>query len=154
MGMLRMLSGQVLSLAAPLAICLITASPSTGQPHYDLLLKGGHVIDAKNNVDRVADVGIVNGKVARIAENIPVAEAKKALDVTGLYVTPGLVDIHYMSAPAPEFRIPMPATGRSTQTAIRPGAASPPFATPDLRDGGTSRTSSIAIVSGSASWPG
>jgi dihydroorotase len=42
----------------------------------------------------VADVGIVNGEVARIAENIPAADAKKALDVTGLYVTPGLVDIH------------------------------------------------------------
>ncbi len=61
---------------------------------YDLLLKGGHVLDAKNNINRVLDVAIANGKIARLAPNIPAAEARRAVDVSGLYVTPGLVDIH------------------------------------------------------------
>jgi dihydroorotase len=61
---------------------------------YDLLLKGGHVIDARNNVDAVRDVAIAGGKIALVAASIPAAEAGKTIDVTGLYVTPGLIDIH------------------------------------------------------------
>ncbi len=64
------------------------------QPHYDLLLKGGHVIDAKNRVDGIREVAIEGGRVARVAEKIDPADAKKVVDVAGLYVTPGLVDIH------------------------------------------------------------
>jgi dihydroorotase len=63
--------------------------------HYDLLLKGGHVIDPANNLDRVADVGISAGKIAAVAETIPASAAGKVVDVTGLYVTPGLIDIHF-----------------------------------------------------------
>ncbi len=61
---------------------------------YDLLLKGGHVIDPKNGVDAKMDVAVLNGKVAKVAANIPAAEAFKVADVTGLYVTPGIIDIH------------------------------------------------------------
>jgi len=64
-------------------------------PHYDLLLKGGHVIDPANNVDRVADVGISAGKIAAVGEGIPASAADKVVDVSGLYVTPGLIDIHF-----------------------------------------------------------
>lgn len=64
-------------------------------PHYDLLLKGGHVIDPANDVDEVADVAISAGKIAAIAEGIPASEAMKVVDVSGLYVTPGLIDIHF-----------------------------------------------------------
>jgi len=63
--------------------------------HYDLLLKGGHVIDPANDVDRVADVAITAGKIAAVAESIPANEAGKVVDVSGLYVTPGLIDIHF-----------------------------------------------------------
>lgn len=61
---------------------------------YDLLLKGGHVIDPKNGVNRVMDVAVAGGKIARIAENIPASEARRVADLKGLYVTPGLIDIH------------------------------------------------------------
>ncbi len=61
---------------------------------YDLLIKGGHVIDAKNNLDAVRDVAITDGKIAQVAANIPAAQAKKIINAAGLYVTPGLVDIH------------------------------------------------------------
>ena len=61
---------------------------------YDLLLKGGHVIDAKNNLSAVRDVGIKDKKIAAVAANIPAAQAMRTADVSGLYVTPGLIDIH------------------------------------------------------------
>jgi len=64
-----------------------------GQP-YDLLLKSGHVIDPKNEINSILDVAIVNGKIAKIEKNIPASQANKVLDATGLFVTPGLVDIH------------------------------------------------------------
>lgn len=64
------------------------------QPRYDLLLRGGHVIDPANRIDGVMDVAIAGGKISRVAQNIPAAEAKKAIDLKGLYVTPGLIDLH------------------------------------------------------------
>jgi dihydroorotase len=66
----------------------------SAQPRYDLLLRGGHVIDPKNNIDRVMDVAVAGGKIALVAANIPQAEAKTTANVAGLYVTPGLIDIH------------------------------------------------------------
>ena len=65
-----------------------------GQPRYDLLLKGGHVIDPKNGVDGPMDVAIAGGKIARVAPDISSAEAGKTVNATGLYVAPGLIDIH------------------------------------------------------------
>jgi dihydroorotase len=64
------------------------------QPEFDLLLKGGHVIDGKNKLSAVRDVGIKNGKVAEVQAHIDPTRALKTVDVRGLYVTPGLVDIH------------------------------------------------------------
>lgn len=73
-------------------LCLSAAA--WAQADYDLLLKGGHVIDPKNNRDGVMDVAIASGKIARVAPDIPAASAKKVAVVTGLYVVPGLIDIH------------------------------------------------------------
>src|SRR5579885_3541097 len=61
---------------------------------YDLLLQGGHVIDPANQIDRVMDVAISGNKIARVAEHIPSQDARKTVDVSGLYVTPGLIDLH------------------------------------------------------------
>ncbi|MEP7362957.1 MAG: amidohydrolase/deacetylase family metallohydrolase [Acidobacteriota bacterium] len=72
---------------------LATAALVCAQP-YSLLLKGGHVIDAKNGIDAVRDVAIQDGKIAAVAANIPASQARRTIDATGLYVTPGLVDIH------------------------------------------------------------
>jgi dihydroorotase len=58
------------------------------------LLKGGHVIDPKNNIDAVMDVAITDNKISQVAASIPVANAKKIIDVKGMFVTPGLVDMH------------------------------------------------------------
>lgn len=76
-----------------LAIFGIALSSLNAQ-QYDLLLKGGHVIDPKNNVNAVRDVAIAGGKIARVAPIIHAREAKVVADVAGLYVIPGIVDIH------------------------------------------------------------
>ena len=64
------------------------------QHKYDLLLQGGHVIDPKNKVSAVRDVAIRDGRIAEVAAKIDPALAFKVVDVSGLYVTPGLIDIH------------------------------------------------------------
>ena len=61
---------------------------------YDLLLRGGHVIDPKNKIDGRRDVAIKDGRIAAVAAGIPAAKAVKTVNVAGLYVTPGLVDLH------------------------------------------------------------
>src|SRR6478735_518172 len=61
---------------------------------YDLLIKNGHVIDPKNNIDTVEDIAIANGKIIKVDSNIPAAQSKKTIDAAGLYVVPGLIDIH------------------------------------------------------------
>ena len=53
---------------------------------YDLLLKGGHVVDGKNKLSAVRDVAIKDGKIAEVAANIPAAKALKVVDASGLYV--------------------------------------------------------------------
>ncbi len=77
-------------------VALLTAAGANAQPGpaYDLLLRGGHVIDAKNHIDAVMDVAIKDGKIARVAAGLKAADAVKAIDVRGLYVTPGLIDLH------------------------------------------------------------
>jgi len=79
-----------LFLTAALLPCPIAAQT----PAYDLLLRGGHVLDAKNSIDAVRDVAIRDGKIALVAARIDPTRAFKVVNVTGLYVTPGLVDIH------------------------------------------------------------
>ena len=61
---------------------------------YDLLLRGGHLIDPRNNISATRDVAIAAGKIAAVAPQINPADAAKTIDVAGLHVVPGLVDIH------------------------------------------------------------
>jgi len=77
-----------------LAACLLLRCTAAGQVQYDLLIKSGHVIDAKSHVSAIRDVAIKDHKIAAVASNIPPGQAFKVIDVKGLYVTPGLVDIH------------------------------------------------------------
>jgi dihydroorotase len=61
---------------------------------YDLLLTGGHVLDDKNKIDGMRDVGIKDGKIAAVGEHLNPKDALKTIDVNGLYVAPGLIDLH------------------------------------------------------------
>jgi dihydroorotase len=61
---------------------------------YDIVIKGGHVIDAKNNIDAVMDVAISGGKIMQVGDNIDASHAAQVVDAKGMYVTPGLIDMH------------------------------------------------------------
>jgi dihydroorotase len=76
-----------------LLLCVL-AQAALAQTRYDLLLKGGHLIDPRNKISARRDVAIAGGRIAEIAPDIPASSALRTVDVTGLYVTPGLVDIH------------------------------------------------------------
>lgn len=75
------------------AMLLVQAGPVLAQP-YDLLIKGGHVIDPKNGLDGVFDVAIDGEVIARVAPHIAPTDAATVVDAAGYYVTPGLIDIH------------------------------------------------------------
>jgi dihydroorotase len=75
-------------------LVLSVASAAHAQQPHDLLLRGGHVIDPKNQLDSTLDVAIRAGKVAEVAPKIDPSKAFKVVDVAGLYVTPGLIDLH------------------------------------------------------------
>ena len=61
---------------------------------FDLLVRGGRLIDPKNGIDALRDIGIAQGRIARVAERIPESQAKRVIDASGLVVVPGLIDIH------------------------------------------------------------
>lgn len=74
-------------------LCILIPSVVFPQK-IELLLKGGHVIDPKNNIDGRMDVAVADGKIVQVAASIPVNNAAKVVDVSGMYVTPGLIDMH------------------------------------------------------------
>ena len=80
------------------------ASALAAQTNYDLLLQGGRVIDPKNAIDARLDVAIANGRIARVAAAIPASEDRRVINVSGLLVTPGLIDIHVHVYQRPENR--------------------------------------------------
>jgi dihydroorotase len=88
-----------ISLATITALAIVIGPPlvtfAQTPPRYDLLLKGGHVIDPANHIDDVRDVAVFQGKIAAIEKDIPADQAGKVVDVSKLFVTPGLIDIHY-----------------------------------------------------------
>src|SRR5512143_3358612 len=76
------------------ASLVLLAGGAMAEQKYDLLLKGGHVVDPKSGTSAVRDVAIAGGKIAAVAPTIDPAEAFKVVDVSGLYVTPGIIDLH------------------------------------------------------------
>jgi dihydroorotase len=75
-------------------LCLVLVGSAHAQEKYDLLLRGGHVIDPRNNLSAIRDVAMRDGKIAAVAPKIDPATAVKTVDVAGLYVTPGIIDLH------------------------------------------------------------
>ena len=90
----RVLRGCLRTVTLSLAL-LIVAGVSGQAQDYDLLLKGGHVIDARNKISAIRDVAMKDGRIAAVATNIDPRTAFKVIDVSGLYVTPGIIDIHF-----------------------------------------------------------
>ena len=82
------MTGMLIVLALPVAGVVFA------QTDYDLLLKGGHVIDGRNKISAVRDVAIKEGRIAAVAAKLPAARALRTVSVPGLCVTPGVIDIH------------------------------------------------------------
>lgn len=80
--------------AAGLIVALAAPAAAAQEAAYDLLLTGGHVIDPANKIDGVRDVAVRDGKILRVAAGMSPQSARRTIDVKGLYVVPGLVDIH------------------------------------------------------------
>lgn len=77
------------------ALFLMTlAAVFAQQGQYDLLLQGGHVIDPRNGISGRRDVAISGGVIAAVEESIDASRAARTVDVSDLYITPGLVDLH------------------------------------------------------------
>ena len=95
---------------------------------YDLLLKGGRVIDPSREIDEVLDVAVKGGKIGKAARDIPSSESGEVLDVSGKIVAPGLVDVHtHVYHPGRNWNHPDVAGVRSGVTTIAdaggPGSA-------------------------------
>ncbi len=73
---------------------LLLAIAVHAEPQYDLLIQGGHVVDAKNKISGTRDVAVKDGKIAAVEAHIDPATALKTVSAKGFYVTPGLIDIH------------------------------------------------------------
>src|SRR5262249_33840800 len=61
---------------------------------FDLLLKGGHLIDQPSGYDGVLDLAVKRHRIAAVAADIPAESTAQVLDLSGQYVVPGLVDLH------------------------------------------------------------
>ena len=81
-------------LSRPVITATMAASSASAQqiPTFDVVLKGGHVIDPANRLNREMDVAVLDGKIARVDRDIPASQGKTTVNVSGYYVTPGLID--------------------------------------------------------------
>ncbi len=61
---------------------------------YDILLKGGTVVDPANRVTKVADIAVANGKIAEIGEDLDPVRSNESIEVKGKYILPGIIDLH------------------------------------------------------------
>jgi dihydroorotase len=84
-SLLRGAAGAAFALAAPQR--LFAAD-------YDLVIRGGRVIDPSQRLDRAADVAIRDGKIAAVRRDIPASAAAESIDARGRIVVPGLIDVH------------------------------------------------------------
>jgi len=77
-----------------LVLCLLFALQRAGAQPYSIVIKGGHLIDPKNHIDAVMDVAVSDGKIVAVERSIDASQAVQVINAEGLYVTPGLIDIH------------------------------------------------------------
>jgi dihydroorotase len=73
---------------------VLVGTPFLPARKYDLVIKGGRVLDASQRIDRLMDVGVKDGKIAALETSIPASDAGEIFDAKDRLVTPGLVDIH------------------------------------------------------------
>jgi dihydroorotase len=77
-----------------IVVSIVALSWSASAQQYDMVLRGGRVIDPANNIDAPMDVAITANRIAQVSARIPDQQARKIVDVSGTIVVPGLVDLH------------------------------------------------------------
>jgi dihydroorotase len=79
-----------------IVLSLLTAMLSFAQvaATYNIVIKGGRVIDPRNNINAEMDIAVKDGKIAKLAKDIPASEGKQVVNAKGMIVSPGLIDIH------------------------------------------------------------
>lgn len=85
---------RVRSFSAAVATLLVLWAPSASAQAYDILLQGGYVIDPRNGVAGHREIGIREGRVVAVEPSLDRDEAERVVDVSELFVIPGIVDIH------------------------------------------------------------
>lgn len=93
----RYMRQSILKVFRLLCIFLLFSTLSSGSvfaQEIDILLRGGHLIDAKNKINGRMDIAVSNGRIVKVSPSISSEKARKVIDLNGLYVTPGLIDIH------------------------------------------------------------
>jgi dihydroorotase len=75
-------------------VFILLTGLAKAQMKYDILIRDGHLIDPKNNINGIMDIAVKDGKVALVAHNINATQARQIVDAKGMYVTPGLIDLH------------------------------------------------------------
>jgi len=81
-------------------VMALTPASRVSTARYDLVIKGGRVLDPGRQVDREADVAIEGGRIRAIQPNIAIADAADVFDARDKIVTPGLIDLHvHVGAP-------------------------------------------------------
>ena len=90
----RMLTRRAFLSTAAGSAAVLAAARSASGAQYDLLVKGGRVIDPSRKFDAMADVAVTKGRIAAVQPSIPASAAAEVVDATGALVTPGLIDIH------------------------------------------------------------
>jgi len=69
-------------------LCLLVFTQVARSQQYSIVIKEGHVIDPKNNIDAIMDVAIADGKIAAVAKSIDTKQAIQVVNAKGLYVVP------------------------------------------------------------------
>lgn len=87
-------SSGYISRGISLVFLLLSSFQLLQAQEIDILLKGGRVIDAANNIDSRMDIAVKDGKIFRVAAGIPSGTSKRVLNVSGMIVSPGLINIH------------------------------------------------------------
>jgi dihydroorotase len=77
-----------------LVVFLLLLKTGSHAQTYGIVIKGGTLIDPKNKLNELMDIGIQDGKITQVAKNIDPKQARQIVDATGMIVTPGLIDIH------------------------------------------------------------
>lgn len=83
-----------IKLTHSISLILLLTTLSVRAQEIDILIRNGHVFDARNNIDGIADVSIADGKIMQVGQSLSDKHAKQVIDATGLYVLPGLIDPH------------------------------------------------------------